>query len=340
MKSAHHLTFGLMGGGLLCSLTACHGWQSVTDPQGEGANTIDSLFWLFIGVCIIIWMAVVLALCWSLVRGREDRPDPLEISRGGEKKAHIAVTVCIAVTVVTLVLLTCFSYMTGKSLAALNGRQGMTVQIIGHQWWWEVRYDGVDPSHIIVSANEIHIPVGEPVTLKLKANDVIHSLWIPVLNGKRDLIPGREETLTIQADRPGLFRGQCAEFCGLQHAHMGLFVVAESRAEFETWRRAETASSNPPVTAVAQQGAELFMRKGCLMCHTVRGTNANGQIAPDLTHVASRRSIAADTLPMSHDTLVAWLTDPQSVKPGTDMPRTDLTSEEIAAIATYLEDLK
>jgi cytochrome c oxidase subunit 2 len=203
-----------------------------------------------------------------------------------------------------------------------------------------VTYDDPEPNRQVTTANEIHVPVGEPVKLELDADDVIHSLWIPNLAGKKDLIPGRQNDLDLLVRRPGIYRAQCAEFCGLQHANMALTVIAEPRPAYEAWQNAQIASAAGPSSDAARAGEEVFKAKGCVMCHAVRGTSAGGRQAPDLTHVASRRSIAADTLPMTRGALAAWIADPQAVKPGAKMPRIPLTADELETVVGYVAGLK
>ncbi|HEX2168419.1 MAG TPA: cytochrome c oxidase subunit II, partial [Longimicrobiales bacterium] len=241
----------------------------------------------------------------------------------------------------------------------------LVVEIEGRQWWWVVRYRTADPQSLVTSANELHIPTGRRVQLRLSSPDVIHSLWVPSLQGKMDLIPGRETVTWLEADEPGVYRGQCAEYCGLQHAHMALFVIAHEPAEFDAWL-ANERQPVPPQESEAPQaptgasqaadtaheadsgthvhspvaGRDVFMQKGCGVCHAVRGTVARGTIGPDLTHVASRRSLAAGTLPNTRGHLAAWITNPQVIKPGNRMPRVPLTSAELHAMIAWLETLR
>jgi cytochrome c oxidase subunit 2 len=203
-------------------------------------------------------------------------------------------------------------------------------------WWWEVRY----PEQDIVTANEIHIPAGEPVRLELASADVIHSFWVPRLNGKRDLIPGMENVFWIQADEPGVYRGQCGEYCGAQHANMAFHVIALPRDEFNAWLAARTKLPPQPATAAAQRGAQIFRTAGCVQCHAIRGTQASGNAGPDLTHLGSRGTIGAAMLPNTRGNLAAWIADPQAIKPGIKMPRTFLAADDLQALVTYLEGLK
>lgn len=323
-------------------LSSCSNVQSALAPRGKASADVLDLFWIFLAVCTLVWLLVMAALLYSLLRRRRDPipVDPLAESDQGHKPATIIVGACVALTAVILVVLTMLSFFTGKSLADLTGDEPLTVQVTGHQWWWEVRYEDAQPSRSFTTANEIHIPIGTRVKVKLASTDVIHSFWVPSLAPKRDLIPGRYAELTLVADRPGVYRGQCAEFCGFQHAHMGLLVVAEPKEDFEAWRDRQIASAAAPSSDEARRGQQVFLSKGCVMCHAVRGTPAGGRVAPDLTHVGSRRTLAAGTLPMTRGALAAWIADPQALKPGANMPRVDLTADELNAVVSYVEGLK
>ena len=215
-----------------------------------------------------------------------------------------------------------------------------TVQVIGHQWWWEVNYQDENPSRSFTTANEIHIPVGVPVRVSLTSPDVIHSFWVPSLNGKTDLIPGRENTTTIEADRPGTYRGQCAEFCGVQHAHMALLVVAEPKEAFEAWRARQVQPAAEPAGDAEKRGRDVFLSGPCVMCHRIRGTIAGGSLGPDLTHVAGRQTLAAATIPNTPGYLAAWIEDPQHVKPGNRMPITQIAPPDMHPLLAYLETLE
>jgi cytochrome c oxidase subunit 2 len=210
--------------------------------------------------------------------------------------------------------------------------------IIGHQWWWEVRYESGAPSRAFRTANEIHIPVGEPVEISLKTDDVIHSFWIPKLAGKTDLIPGQTNKTWLQADTPGTYLGRCGEYCGLQHAHMAMTVVAEPQEQFKRWWDHQLASQTPAVTEAAETDQSAFIQK-CGACHTVRGTSAFGILGPDLSHLMTRSSIAAGTLPNTIGHLSGWIADPQSVKPGAYMPRLDISGPDLKHIRDFLKTL-
>jgi cytochrome c oxidase subunit 2 len=216
----------------------------------------------------------------------------------------------------------------------------MQIVITANQWWWDVQYMDPLPSNIFRTANELHLPVGVPVQISLRSNDVIHSFWVPNLAGKQDMIPGRQVDIALKPLRTGVFRAQCAEFCGPQHAHMALDVTVESGADFDRWRRRQLASPPPPSTPLQLAGYRYVTGRQCSGCHAIAGTPANGQTAPDLSHFASRRTIAAGTLPMSRGHLYGWIADPQSSKPGTRMPTIGMGAGELHAVVAYLETLR
>jgi cytochrome c oxidase subunit 2 len=304
------------------------------------AGGIESLTWFFIAVCTVVWLLTMAALGFAMLRRRRtDHADPLKERPRADRLATLAVSGLVALTAVILVVLTAATFLTGKSLADMQG-EGLVLRVTGQQWWWQVTYESDQPSRVLTVANEIHVPVGETVTLKLTSADVIHSFWVPSLAGKTDLIPRRTNIQSFVVDRPGTYRGQCAEFCGFQHAHMGLLVIAHPRAEFDAWYEAQLKPAERPSEAGRQRGEQVFTSRACAMCHGIRGTSAAGRVAPDLTHVGSQQTIGAGTLPMSEDNLARWIADPHHFKPGVNMPKTDLSGEDIGAVAAYLAGLK
>ena len=322
---------------LLCcaGLSGCSGTQSALAPAGPQAQIIASIIWLFFGVCAVVYVLTLAALFWALVRRRRSSDDSPETSR---RLATIIAGV-LAVVVVTLVALTVASVITGRGLTAPAGARALTVEVVGHQWWWDFRYEPAT-SGAVSSPNELHIPVGVPVVIRASSRDVIHSFWVPNLHGKRDLIPGMTTETWIQADRPGVYRGQCAEFCGHQHAHMAFLVVAEPMEQFERWLRHQRTAAPPPSDPAVQRGHDLFMTGPCVLCHSVRGTPAGSRVGPDLTHLASRRTIGAGTLPMTRGHLAGWIADPQSIKPGSRMPPNLVRGDDLQALVAYLETLR
>jgi cytochrome c oxidase subunit 2 len=238
--------------------------------------------------------------------------------------------------VVVLAIVLVFTLDTLKASAKPGDDSSLVVEVTGHRWWWEVHY----PDSGVTTANEIHIPVNETVKVELRSADVIHSFWVPQLQGKMDLIPGRDNTLWLEASQEGTYRGQCAEFCGLQHANMAFHVVAQSRADFDAWLATETKPAERPTDPMAVEGQQVFFGSACVYCHTVRGTSASGNLGPDLTHLASREYIAAGTLENVPGNLAGWILDPQSAKPGTLMPPTQMDGPSLQALLYYLESLR
>ncbi|HEX2137600.1 MAG TPA: cytochrome c oxidase subunit II [Microvirga sp.] len=320
-------------------LAGCQGWQSALDAQGPTARALADMFWIFVAVLATVWILTMVALLLALRKRRPPGTDPLATDPAAERRMTIAVSVAVGLTLVTVLTLTGLSYGGQKALFShVDG--ALTVRVTGHQWWWEVTYEDPQPNMVFTTANEIHIPVGEPVVIKLESTDVIHSFWVPNLTGKMDAITGRQNQIQIQADRPGVYRGQCAEFCGLQHAHMGLLLIAEPREEFLRWRDRQVSSAEAPSDPERQRGMEIFLSKPCVMCHQIRGTDAGGKVAPDLTHVGSRRYIAAGTLETTRGNIAAWIVDPHGIKPGVNMPTIQLEPGEVQPLASYLEGLK
>jgi cytochrome c oxidase subunit 2 len=246
----------------------------------------------------------------------------------------------VAVSTVLLLGLLVASLLTDRALARLPLADAVHIQLTAHQFWWEARYDDAEPSRIFTTANELHIPVGRAVVLTLRAADVIHSFWVPSLHGKKDLIPGRESTLAFRADRAGVYRGQCAEFCGYQHANMLLYVMVDEPGDYQQWAEAQRRPAVPPDGGEARRGMDLVVGSTCAMCHTIAGTRAQGRHAPDLTHVASRSRIGAGMLPHNASTRAAWIINPQAIKPGVNMPPHGFSADDLNAINAYLATLQ
>ncbi len=284
--------------------------------------------------------AVVITYLFLSVRRGLRKSSGQTSSTTSEQVLGRAVGIASGITVVVLVGLLVASLWTGSAIGSLHASSALTIEIIGHQWWWEIQYDDAVASRRLLTANEFHIPTNRPVVLKVTSRDVIHSFWLPNLQGKRDLIPGYTTAVWIQAGRPGLFRGQCAEFCGLQHAHMAIDVVAEPDADFERWLDAMRQPARDPLEEAARRGRDVFMQARCAGCHTVRGTDAAGQIAPDLTHVATRAWLGAGTVANTREHLAAWIRDPQGAKPGNQMPPNALATDDLQSLVAYLETLR
>lgn len=303
------------------------------DPSGPQAARIADLYWLFAAITGFVYLAVVVALLLAL-RRRAAQAEPRDQGR----RAWVVKT-ATGVTVVLLFVLLIASVRTGRALSELREPE-LTIEVVGHQWWWQVTYPDPQPALRVTTANEIHVPAGKRVALRMRSDDVIHSFWVPSLHGKRDLIPGYETWLVVQSDRPGVHRGRCAEFCGYQHAHMELVVVAHPELEFQRWLARQRQPAHEPTTDEQRRGEQLFTTGSCALCHAVNGTLAASGHGPDLTHLMSRSWIAAARLPNTRDNLRAWVRDPQRIKPGSNMPPNPLPGADLDALVAYLETLR
>ena len=321
------------GAGAALVLCACAGEQSALSPGSPQAERIVTLFWvLTAGSGAILTGVVVLAAI--AIFGPERW-------RGALKEERFAVGAGIIFPIVTLSLLLAYgTWVLRAGAPTASGEEPLHIGITGEQWWWRVEYrDGEDV--LFETANELRIPAGRPVEIALTTADVIHSFWLPRLAGKLDMIPGRTNVLTLEADAPGVSRGQCAEYCGGAHAMMGFYAVAMAETEFEAWLDKEASDARAPATPEEQYGQELFNSYGCGACHAVRGTAANGTIAPDLTHVGGRVSLAAGTMPNDEAAFMRWIAENQHIKPGNAMPPFGFIEEdELASIARYLASLR
>jgi cytochrome c oxidase subunit 2 len=310
-------------------LGGCSGSQSVLNGYGPQAHHLGALFWTFTAILTVVWLLTLVALGAALWKRSPQPASELAIARW--------ITAAAVATAIVLLVLTGLSYATQKDLYGGTADAPLAIKVTGHQWWWDVRYESDDPSQIFNTANELHIPTGRPIEIKLSTADVIHSFWVPGLFGKMDLVNGIENKIQFSADRPGTLRGQCAEFCGYQHAHMAFTVAAETPANFETWRANQL---RPASLAASERGREIFLGKPCASCHAVRGTTAAGRVGPDLTHLFSRQHLASGTLPMTRGALAAWIVDPQTIKPGAQMPAVALAPADIHPLLDYLEGLR
>jgi cytochrome c oxidase subunit II len=303
---------------------------------GPIGDRLATLGWsLLIISSVVVLVVSVLVLVGVLRRGTRSFA-PVERAGGGLRWIVIG---GIVVPTVILVVVFVLTMVTQAAVASPATPPALTVRVTGHQWWWEVQYLDPAPDRIATTANEIHIPVGRPVRIEVAAGDVIHSFWVPELAGKTDLIPGQTNVTWVQADHPGVYRGQCAEYCGMQHAKMAMSVVAEPPAAFEEWLARQRQPAAPPSDADLKAGEAVFAGSACALCHTIRGTMAGGRLGPDLTHLAGRRTIAAGTLPNTRGYLAGWIANPQALKPGTVMPAVPLKSTELQVLITYLQSL-
>ena len=322
------------------------GSQSALEPAGPQSGRIISLWWLMFYVTGAVFLIVMGFLVAALARSRRprggasaDAPD-VRPDAGRERRMSRVVLAGIAGTVVILFVFLVHSFLTGRALDSVAAKDHLTVKVTGHQWWWEVQYDNQTAAYVLTTANEIHIPLGQPVLFKLTSTDVIHSFWVPNLHGKTDLIPGHEAVTWVRADRAGMYRGQCAEFCGHQHAHMAFTVVVEPYEKFKAWYDSQLAPAAQPLTPTQSRGQQVFLSSPCVMCHTVRGTDAGARVGPELTHVASRETIAAGTLENTRGHLAGWVVDSQKIKPGNRMPPNNLEPADLQALLDYLQSLK
>jgi cytochrome c oxidase subunit 2 len=335
------------GSRLLCAVPLCAtvpllagcggGDQSTLEPASKASREISTLWWVMLVGSAVVF-AVVLAAVTVVVARRRERtsaPDVAPPGRRVEAFVALAGVVVPLVVLVTLFGLTLDSLSTTSSAAGAS-RSTLTIDVTGRQWFWDVAYLGSG----VRTANELHLPVGETVTIAGRTGDVIHSFWVPELNRKIDLVPGRTNAIRLRPDRTGVFRGQCSEFCGLQHAHMAFTVVVESRDAFDAWLARQQRPPPAPSTESQERGLQTFLGSACVYCHRIAGTNASGTVGPDLSHVASRRAIGAGVVPNTPGYLAAWILDPQHFKPGNRMPGTSLDGDQLQDLLAYLETLR
>ncbi|SHJ19559.1 cytochrome c oxidase subunit II [Wenxinia saemankumensis] len=309
-------------------VAGCEGGpQSALAPAGRDASDLARLFWIMLAGAVVLWIALN-GLFLFVTRIR-----PGALSRGWAEGIIIGGGIALPLVVLTALLVYALPLMPAQRAPG----DGLTVRVTGEQWWWRVEYRPEGAEDWVTSANEIRLPVGQRTEIELTSGEVIHSFWIPALGGKTDMFPGRTTRMTLLPEEAGIFRGQCAEFCGLSHALMALNAVALEPAEFEAWLAAEAG----PATLPRGEGAALFAREGCGACHSVRGTDWAGQVGPDLTHFGSRTSLAAGTLPLTREALVGWIADPGAVKPGAEMPSYGhMTTDELATLSDWLMGLQ
>lgn len=318
---------------MLLWLSGCDNRPSMLDPQGPAAARVTDLWWLLFWMATGVFIVVLGFLLLALFRQRRSHPDEGVVTRRGAR-----IVLWGGVIGPGLILLIVFggTIWTLRALATPPIDDAYTVHVVGRQWWWEVQY----PTQQFTTANEIRIPVGEPVRFVLSSPNVIHSFWVPELQGKMDLVPGRTNSMWLQADRPGVYRGECAEFCGVQHAKMNFLVIAMSQDEFAAWVRQQQAPAATPTDPLAQQGQQVFFDAKCMDCHAIKGTDATGQLGPDLTHLASRQTIGSALLENNLGNLGGWVSNPQHAKPGSLMPPANLTGTELQALLAYLVTLE
>jgi cytochrome c oxidase subunit 2 len=305
-------------------------------PKADPATTLTwGLTALSLFVVVVITLLVVVGVVMRRRRGMRAADAPIEQHGDG----LVWITAGLAPTLVALGATLVWTMVVLAAIDSPRHPPALTLEVTGHEWWWEVRYLGAGPGDSFATANEIHVPVGEPVKVWLKGADVIHAFWIPALTGKTETIPGRTNLTWLQADHAGVYRGQCAQYCGLQHAHMAVYVIAEPPAAFEAWRRGQMANAPPATSPETGSGQAVFQAR-CAECHAVRGTSAHGAKGPDLTHLMSRRTLAAGAVPNTTGGLSGWIANPQALKPGAKMPATYLSGPQLVELRAYLETLR
>jgi len=305
-------------------------------PGGPFAERIVDLFWLFGVVAGVVYLIVIGFLVYGLRR----RPAGTEPVMAPVSATTLrAIGVALGVTGIVLVGLAFSDFLGNRALAHVPP-DALRIRVTAHQWWWEIEYQDPLVTRRVMTANQLTLPTGRPVVLELGSRDVIHSFWVPSLQGKKDLLPGYTTTLALLATRAGDYTGECAEFCGFQHAHMSLDVAAVPPDEFARWLDVQRAAAAEPETDLQRRGREVFLTSSCRACHAVQGTIAAARLGPDLTHVGSRPRIAAGTLPNNSTNMAAWIANPQAFKPGARMPASPLASDDLGALSAYLGSLQ
>lgn len=320
--------------------------HSALRPAGVQAARIHDLWQLTLWICMAVFAIILAALVIALVRASRRGAQagaPLLASTstsGAERRTRRWVAAATVASAALLAVLLGADMLTDRTLSRLPVADVVRIDMTAQQWWWEARYIGSDGKSEFAVSSELHVPVGKPVVVSLRSADVIHTFWVPSLHGKKDMLPGRSTQLVVQADKAGTYRGECAEFCGLQHALMAFSVTAQSPEAYAQWRATQSAPAAPPAGADALRGQQIFMASNCAQCHTVRGTTATGSLGPDLTHVGSRALLAAGTVPNESAKLAAWIVNPQSLKAGSTMPSSRLEPDDIRALVAYLGGLQ
>jgi cytochrome c oxidase subunit 2 len=312
-------------------VAGCGGARSIVDPKGSEASRIAGVWWLMFGLASAVYVVVAGCILYAATRGRRRGSQPSRL------REHWLIW--IGGVIVPFVILMVLAVVTVDTTSALRTASpgALRIDVVGKLWWWEVRYPGTG----VTTANEIHIPQGTPIQLHLTSDNVIHSFWVPELAGKMDTIPGQPNDLDFTADTVGTYQGQCAEFCGLQHAHMGVAVVVQTPADYGRWLARRERAPLEPASEEAARGELVFQREACAGCHTIRGTDATGTVGPDLTDVGSRARLGAETILNTPKGMQRWIRDAQAIKPGISMPAFgDLSDADVSALTTYLESLQ
>jgi cytochrome c oxidase subunit 2 len=314
----------------LCTLCACSLAPSPLAPASPRGDDLRSLWWVLFAIAVIVLAVVTALLVWAAVRS----PTPEEQQRDHPFGTRL---VWIGGIIIPLIILAAvFALSVARMRASDGATPGLTIDVIGHQWWWEIRY----PQGNVTTANEIHLPAGQRAHILVGSADVIHGFWVPRLQGKIDAIPGQTNSIDLESDQPGDYRGECLVYCALQHANMNLLVIVEPKDDFDRWLSSQASAPPAPTDAQSLRGRQIFLDSTCAACHAVANTTAAGTAGPDLTHLASRRQLAAGTIPNTPDELASWVGDPQAVKPGNRMPAEKLSGPDLQALVSYLESLK
>ena len=323
------------------------------DPRGPAAAEIARIWWILLWTAVAVSVIVFVLLAVAIVRARAsarardrvegplgDGEDAAGPDAGDERRERRTTAfVLIGGGVIPAVILIGATILTLSGLAVFDqtpGDERLTITVRGHMFWWEVEY----PDHGVVTANEIHVPVGQRVRVELESADVIHSFWVPQLHGKLEMIPGKTNVIIMEADEAGTYFGKCAEFCGQQHANMEMLFIAQPEDEFEAWLANQASDAVEPSDELTRRGREVFVASACSGCHTIRGVSTGAAVGPDLTHLASRRTLAARTLPNVRGNLGGWILDPQGIKPGSNMPAVELEGDDFLALLAYLGELR
>ncbi len=322
-------------------LAGCGHPQSMFAPGGPAAENLAHLGWFVVGLFCIVALIMWILLAWASVRKRGSFEEHAPVDVGGGQPWVLIGGFAIPFVILAAVFVIGLDAMSAFPLEGPHSTVPPDIRVTGHRWWWQINYVKGPLDQQTVTANEIHVPVGRPVDIDLTSDDVIHSFFVPRLHGKVDLIPGQINRIRIQADQAGVYRGQCAEYCGAQHAHMMLLVVADPPAQYEAWLARQILDAEAPATDQQQRGQQLFLSKACVLCHTIRGTLANAKVGPDLTHLASRQGLASNSLVNNEANLEAWVMHAQALKPEVLMPDvTEFTGQQVRDLVAYLQHLR
>jgi cytochrome c oxidase subunit 2 len=323
-RTSFVVSFGL-------ALAACSGASpSAISHSGTEASDVTNLWWVMFGLAVVVYIVVATLIVWAIVHGRGGRGPRANFN--DNKFIWIGGVIAPAIILFVLGVLT----MTTSNAIRQPSNQALVVDVQARDWWWNISYPGKD----VRTANEIHVPVDTKIHFQLTSVDVIHSFWVPQIAGKEDVIPGQPNDLFVTVRKTGTYRGLCAEFCGIEHAHMDFYVIAESPGDFAKWVEANAQPAQEPLSEVAERGQVVFQRSDCAGCHTIRGTTANGTVGPDLTHVGSRSTLGALTIENTPENLHAWVENPGNFKPGVKMPPSVLSKADLEAVVAYLQSRK